>query len=506
MKLNFLKSIFKENKKRLKLPESILIKNIKKLNTLENIYIFENITIHNFSKKVFIPLLILDSSRGIYLFEYKEWSYNDLKDASISKAESTNQESSKEGLAFQKLHQFINQKLTKLSLDKEIPIFNFLLMQNLNADEYEHLDLTFKKLLPKNRIIFNDMEIDDISDKLNSTIEANSELYDAKNILSSLLGQYTIIKDDGGVEICSDEQIEFIEDDIDSVTVLSTPPASGKTSSILLKAITQKIKNENQKIIIIQNTPFATQKLRKRLLQTLDMGEIDIKSDDIEILTPLDLVNKHLKKINKLPLEVVLHIDKKLMKSGFNVADLILCDDTNLISKEFIEYLKHIQKKSSLILVQNYFDKTDNATTYHLSKNFRADKQKVIFKKSNPHAKALQLISKLLENHKANDILVISDNLRKKRLAEDLEFFIEDNTILLDSSKTPQEEDLVGLMLLSYSQVASMEAKFVILLDSCTSSTNEVNYAVSLSTDTTYIVYEKETDDIKELRISFEDK
>jgi len=504
MKLNFLKSIFKEKKKKLILPESILIKNIKKLNSSENLSVYENITIYHLSKKIFIPLLILDNSRGIYLFEYKEWSFNELKKASIKKA--TNQDSSKETLAFEKNHEIIKTKLATLALDKKIPIFNFLLMQNLNTDEYEHLDFTFQELLPKNRIIFNDMTIDEISEKLSTTVKKDNDLLDVKKVIGSLLGQYLILKDSDDFVMCSDEQIEFLEQELENLIVLNTPPSSGKTGSILLKAILEKLKNPKLKIIIIQATSFASSRLKDKLLKTLKKANIELDGDEIEIITPLELVNKHLSKLNKPKLEVILHIDSKLMKDNFKVADLILCDDTNLVSLEFIEYLKHIQKKSHLILVQNYFDKSDNATTYHLSKNFRIDKQKVIFKKSNPHAKALQLISKLLENNKATDILIITDNLRKKRLAEDLEFFIEDKVTLLDSSKSYLEQDIDGLLLVSYNQIASMESKFVILLDTCASSTNEVHYGVSLSTNTSYVVFEKETEDIKELKVSFENR
>jgi len=503
MKLNFFKSIFKENNSST-LLESTLIKNIKKLSDSDNLFVYENITIYHLSKKIFIPLLILDNYRGIYLFEYKEWSFNELKKASIKKA--SKQDSSKETLAFQKVHEFIKIKLDNLPNKEDINIFNFLLMQNLNTDEYEHLDFTFRKLLPKSRIIFNDMSIDDIEEKLSTDIKKNNTLLDVKTIMGSLLGQYTMLKDNGDFVICRDEQIGFLEQKLENIIVLNTPPSSGKTGSILLKAIVEKLKNPTLKIIIMQVTSFASSKLKDKLLNTLEKAKIELTVDDIEIITPLDLINKHLKKLNKAELEVILHIDAKLMKDNFKVADLILCDDTNLLPFLFIEYIKHIQKKSYLILVQNYFDKSDNATTYHLSKNFRIDKQKVIFKESNPHAKALQLIDKLLETNQAKDILVITDNLRKKRLAEDLEFFIKDKVLLLDTSKSYFEQDIDGLKLISYNQIAGMESKFVILLDTCASSTNEVHYGVGLSTDTSYVVFDKETEDIKELKVSFENR
>ena len=70
---------------------------------------------------------------GIYLFEYKEWSYDDLKNATVSKA--TNQDSSDKSLAYEKTHEFIRQKFNELTHNDGVEIHNYLLMENLNSDE-----------------------------------------------------------------------------------------------------------------------------------------------------------------------------------------------------------------------------------------------------------------------------------------------------------------------------------------------------------------------------------
>ena len=499
MKLNFLTSIFKENKKTLKAPQSLLIRKLKLLNDLDNIFIFENVNIYHKTESFTLPLLIINTLRGIYIFENKEWSYDDLKNASISK--SRQETSSQKSLAYEKKQELINSRLAEF-IDLKVPIYNFLLMENLNTEEYEYLDVSFQTLLPKNRIIFSDTPHNKILEKLNNSISLNTTLPDIKH---RLLVQYTVINN-GNSYLATQEQRDFITQDIQSNIILNGEAASGKTNSILLKALLEIIKNKKIKIIIIQATNIACDKLKHKFSQTIQESRLDIDINSIEIITPIKLINKHLRKLKKPQLEVFPHVDKSLLTNNFNSADLIICDDSHLQSYEFISYLQHIQKKHSLILVQNYESEIDNKTTCHLSKNFREKNRNIIFKKTNPHAKTLQIIANLLKHNNASDIIVVSDNIRKRKLYEDLEYFIKDEAILLDSSKNLLFKKLDGIILATYKQINSMESKFVILLDTCISPPNEVDYAINLSTDSSFIIYENESNDIEELRIKYENK
>ena len=499
MRLNFLTSIFKENRKTLKAPQSLLIRKLKLLNNLDNIFIFENVDIYHKTDSFTLPLLIIDTLRGIYIFENKEWSYDDLKNASISK--SRQEVSSQKSLAYEKKQELINSRLAEF-IDIKIPIYNFLLMENLNTKEYDYLDISFQTLLPKNRIIFSDTPHNKILEKLNNSISLNLVLPDIKH---KLLVQYSLIYN-GNFHLATQEQRDFITQDIQSNIILNGEPASGKTNSILLKALLEIIKNSKIKIIIIQATNIACDKLKHKFSQTVQESRLNINIDSVEIITPLKLINKHLRKLKKAQLEVFPHVDKSLLANNFNSADLILCDDSHLLSYEFISYLQHIQKKHSLILVQNYESELARKVTCHLSKNFREENRNIIFKKTNPHAKALQIIDNLLQYHKASDIIVVSDNARKKELHEDLEYFIKDEAILLDSSKNLLFKKLDGIILATYKQINAMESKFVILLDICISPPNEVDYAINLSTDSSFIIYEDESSDIEQLRIKYESK
>ncbi|WP_321778951.1 hypothetical protein [Sulfurimonas sp.] len=493
--MNIFSSLFKKKKQQLTLPDSLLIKKLKTVCKENSLSIYEDITIYHHTQSYFIPLLILNPNKGLYLFEYKEWSYDDLKNATISKA--SNQDSSSKNLAFEKTHQFIKQKFNELTHNDGVPIYNYLLMQNINSDEYVHLDESFKELLPFNKIMFNNSTEDEILQKIHNTPQPDTKMPSEVEIIGNLLVQYLIFSKDNTKHLASKEQVNFIDSKIEGTKTLSGSTNSGKTSSILLKAILESLRSPDLKIIILEPTVLACDLLKQRLLNIIEYAIIEINIDSIEIITPIAFVNKHLSKLKKPHLEVILHIDEKLMKNKNKVADFIICDDANLLSFEFIEYLKHIQKKSALILVNEYYDED---AEFIFKNNFVEKNVEIIFKEANQHAKALQIVSKLLQKNKAEEILIVSNNVTKNNLSEDLEFFIKDNAILLDSSINLQNQDLENLILCSYAQISSLNTKFVLLLDVEEASLNELKYALHLANDTAYVLYESESENIQILK------
>lgn len=495
MNISSIFSLFKKKPKTLKFPDSLLIKKLKEVSKNNNLSIYENITIYHHAQSFFIPLLILNPTKGIYLFEYKEWSYDDLKNATLTKA--TNQDPSSNALAYEKAHRFIKQKFNELTHNDGVSIYNFLLMPNLSSEKYQHLDESLKELLAHQKVIFSDSLESDIFHKLNEVPASESLMPDEVHIMGNLLIQYLILSQNNNMHLATSEQIEFIDSTTNGLETLRGSSYSGKTSSILLKAILETLRNAELKIIIIEPTTIACDILKQKLINIVEYAIIEVDITSIEIITPLDLVNKHLSKLKKPNLEVMLSIDDKLMLKNFNVADLIICDDSNLLSFEFINYLIHIQKNSSLILVNEHSDKE---STYEFKKSFKPAKLEVLFKQANQHAKALQIISSILKDNNSKDILVVSDNLSKRKLKDDLEFFIKDEAVLLDSSNNLISQDLDNLLLCSYSQISTMNSKFVILMDIADASLNEVKHAIHLALETAYILYEEDCENIKTLK------
>jgi len=313
-----------------------------------------------------------------------------------------------------------------------------------------------------------------------------------------LLVQYAILDNENEISICSNEQKNFIDKELNSYEELTGVSASGKSNLLLLKAITELLNNTTQKILIIKPTVLGCDILKKKLLDIVEHAIIEIDLTSIEIVTPLELINQHQVRLGRDKLHS-LEIDAKLMNKAFSVAELIMCDDANFFSFEFIAYLKHIQKKNKLLLVNP--DKENRE--FLLSKNFKEESRTIHFHKTNPHAKALHLIASLL-NRGETDILVVSNSLSREKLKDDLESFIENRAKILESSIHLINQEENRLSLCTYKDVNALSANHIILMDLCFTSKDEIEYAFNLSNTSVNVLYEEDCQEIKNLRNVYE--
>ncbi|MEA1983327.1 MAG: hypothetical protein U9N39_07275 [Campylobacterota bacterium] len=496
MNLTSLTSLFSKKNKTLKVPDSLLVKRLKELSQQSNLHIYKDVVIYHHTKSYQIPLMVLDHLRGIYIFEHKEWTFDELKNADIQKAEC--QEASSNTLAFENTHNIIRKKFNELIHNDGVPIFNYLLMENLNTYEYEHLTYPFKELIPQEKVIFSDSMPADIFKKLQAASDENHNLPSVDTIIGTLLVQYAIIDEKNDIHALTQEQMAFIDKELGSLENLNGLHGSGKSSLLLLKAMVEVFNKQSQSIIIIKPTILSCDIFKKKLLEMVERAIIEIDLTLIEIITPLELLNRHQDKLGRDRLSLV-EIDDKLMKKSFKVADLIMCDDADIYLPEFLPYLKHIQKNSSLLLV----NEPDDSSELLLNKNFRLKERTVSFHKTNPHAKALHLIASLI-NKNATDILVVSNTLSRQKLKDDLEHFIENEPNILDSTIHLNNQKDNNLSLCTYKDINALNSKHIILMDLCFTSKNEIEYAFNLSTISVDILYEEDCQEIKNLRSQYE--
>ena len=475
MNLSFLSSIFKKDNKSLSTPDSIIIKQLKEVSHSNSFSLFNNVTIYHHSTSYHISLILLDETRGLYIFEKKEWSYDDLKDASIEKA--NNQESSNETLSYQNTNNLIDKKFNELTHNNSVPTFNYLLMENLNSEQYNHLNDSFKELLPKDRVIFNDSSKEEILKKLHNARVSDVTLPSKNNIIGNLLIQYTMIDENNGLQICTQEQIDFIDAQTYGHETLNALPRSGKSNSLILKSIMYILNNKDEKVIIIKPTILACDILKKKLLDIVEHAIIEIDLTKISILTPAEL-----------------------MKNKFEIARFIMCDDSDLYEDSFLDKLTKMQSKKSLLFV----NKKVKDVKYAFTKSFIPTKREITFHKSNPHAKALLTISKLLLKKEAKSILIAGNSLTKEQLYNDLEHFIEENAYILDGSKNLINQDLGSVLLSSYADINELNSEHIILLDVCNSNFTQIQHAISTATKSINIIYKEECENINRLKEEYE--
>jgi len=490
-------SIFSSKNTTQPFPDSDLIKLLKKTAIEHNITIFQDLTLYHRDQSIFVPLMLLDMKHGLFLFEYKTWSYSELSGSYIEV--STNQHQAPNNLYFSKIQNFIVQKLSEIQNQDSMEISKFLLLEKLSIKEYEKLETNIKTMLPQKKLIFSDSTQAEILNSFQQTAILGFNAPTTEELTAGLLTQYLII-DTHAKHLATLEQRRFIDSTIENHQTLSAESYSGKSSSLVLKALQEKLKKSTYHPIIITPTKVACERLKQQLLNTIEYSFLSIDVTSIEILTPIELLNKHLKKLKKELLEDTLIIDHILMEKNVNLADLILCDDSDLLTREFINYLIHIQKNAGLLLV------TKEALFQEQQiflKSFKPLEKKFIFKQNNPYPQALQIIKNLLEENDAKDILIICSNTTKEHLNADLSYYINHKTSLLSSSTTMQDHKLKNLTLASYNRINAIHYKFVILLDICLASIQDLIYASNLATDSIYYLYD---DDACELITILKDK
>lgn len=492
MNLLSFNSLFQNSKNQASSSNSHLIKKISSSHELNNkFFVYANVTIYYHSKHIVIPFMILDKERGLYIFEHKAWTYKYLKNATIQKA---HQQTLKYNtLAYETLHEIINQKFDEVANIKRIPIYNYLLMENLTTHEYEELDDSLKELMPKVRIVFKDSSIDDVLSKIYVERIVQKPLPPITDILGNLLVQYTILDDYSKLHLCSQEQMNFINSNITDHETLYGTPRSGKTSVLLLKAIYEKLKDKSKEIIIVQTTTLACDILRKRLLEIIEHAIIDIEPTLIKIMTPVGVVNKSLDSQNKREIDSIEELDISEHQKSSDIADLILCDDADFMPVEFLFLIKSIQKRSSLLLV-----KKEQTNQYYLHKSYKENNVDIRVYRANIHAKTMQIVQKLLTKYSPKDILIVASDIIAKELEEDLQHFVENDIILLKSKNKLVFQDFDKLLVTTYKDIFGLSPKHIILVEPCLTSTNEFSHAFYLSQKSVHIIYEEKCEEIEE--------
>jgi len=476
MKSNFLLNIFKKRKKKNKLttPDSILVKKLKSICLENNYNVLENISIYHHSDSINIPLMVLDPKRGLYIFEYKDWSYEDLNKYELQK--SHNNEQSKNTLAYDKISNFINLKYNEILHNDCVKVFNYLLTENLTYKDYQHLSQEKKELLPNEKIIFSDTDEFDILKKLNDCCDIDDNLESSSFILANLLTQYLVLNKRIAT-LATEEQIAYIDDSLDyndnvGIISLNGLAQSGKTSTLILKAIYLKLLSEQNSVTIIEPTALSCDIVKQSILELIEYSIINIDVTSINVYTPDEFLNS-------------------------KASLYVFCDDASLIEDLKLEEIILKSAKSKLTLV-NPTESYEHF--YKLTKSFHT-KIDIEFLQQNPFAKAMHLIE---DNIKLDKTVLCASSLdSSEKLSEDLSSYLDNDTVLLDSSKKLIDQDKRPLTVCDYQNIYAQRNDIVILLDVCELSIQELSYAINLANEKVYIVYQDECDNIITLKKIF---
>ncbi len=476
MKFNFPSNLFKKDTKHIPTtPDSILIKKLKSVCEQNNLKVLENSTIYHHDKNIVVPLMILDPNRGLFILEYKDWTYEDLQYYELK--QSRNNQHSKNTLAFDKIEGFINTKLNEILHNDCVRFFNFLVAENLSFEDYKHLSDEKKALLPYSKVIFCDNEEDEILKKLRDASQIDNSLEEPDFILANMLTQYLILNK-GNISLASQEQINYITDsenfyESSNTICLNALALSGKTTSLILRSIYLKLLSKDNSVTIIEPTTLSCDMVKKSILELIEYTIVSVDITSIDVQTPNEFLN------SKTP-------------------KYVLCDDTPLIEKNLLKKIISKSKKSKLTLVnpqENY------EHSYKLTKSFHNDID-IEFIQNNPYALAMQKINSYSKD-KEKTILCVSNIDTNEKLSYDLASYISNEAIILDSSKHLIDQQKSSLTLSDYKNINAQRSDIVILLDICEVSQAELSYAINLADKKVFLIYQDECEAINTLKKIF---
>ncbi len=444
--------------------------------------LFEATYLYHHKKSIRLPLLLLVPHKGLLLFETVSWSADALQGACISLWHPSLQKP--KAIDVDETIEFIRQKCNYI-LHQELNItVAMVLFEQLRLQEFEQLDHSFQRLIPKSRALFHDETSSTILKKINAALSHHTLPLDTTTLLSTLFMQYTLPPDhfNSTATIADSAQQHYVDDDFLPRSTLVGPYGSGKSTLMLLKVLGTLLRDPKQHIMIITPSFSACDLLKQKMLAIIEHAIIDIDLSIIDVITPKQLLKHHAEQLYHTPHHPVC-ITEKMLRKPFHVADIIICDDADLLPSQFITYLQHLQHKRYLHLLCTH---KGNAVgeCYNLSKSYRAHPELMTLchhNLNNPHSyENIANIKFSIGNIYMQTILAFNDMLKMKcsgesaliitpnkalsqALYEQMREYIEDEIVLFDAHESMIDILFEHHIIVEQSAMASLYKEHVII-------------------------------------------
>jgi hypothetical protein len=286
-------------------------------------------------------------------------------------------------------------------------------------------------------------------------------MLDVSKLISTLFIQMLVIKDDGTIALTSKEQDKIINDESKGVTYISCKDGSGKSTTILLKAIFEHLKSPKLDITILEPTLLASDLLKKKLLEITEYSIVEIDFSKIHIITPHDI---------------------KKMRS-----DILLIDDFDIIG---VVDINLDTAKNNIFIFEKYNPKHTYAHT--LKENYIGQCKVNVINQDLYLSAFLKIAEILKSGARPSDIIIFSvnDEINHKVL-EDLPNFVDDSPVLLDKKKGLDTEVLEHIIVTKFDALHGLSRDFVIALDPVNVGDRVVNFIYSRAKKQIYVIYDK---------------
>ncbi len=287
------------------------------------------------SQEKTIKYMMIHPHIGVVLFNYFTHSFSDLKGVTASKAENSDENAD---IKTQDDKSIILNRFEETFLEQIAPVHSILICPKLSESEFDALDDSFHKLIPKEFTLFSD------SNNAKSLQALKQETkYDIDQIKQALFSELKVAQTN---TLMSKEQQKLIHTDLSKNSCVQGLPGSGKSSVLIAKALYEKQKNPDLELII-----FASRACNVHFLQSLIFNFIENSKWKIN---PADIKISNFESIGRRQRE----------KEKY---ELIVCDNVN---KGDLSNLHSLLKKDGQLLVSSNYELYD-FETYSLAKSYR---------------------------------------------------------------------------------------------------------------------------------------
>lgn len=472
---------------------------------------FVDTPVFHHKESIDIPFILFDPQRGLYLFERIDWTYTDLQGATLSAVDESNRAMS--ATQIETHRSFIHQKFQELLHHDGCNSVDFIIMDEITHAEYATLDASFKALLPETRIIFADEQSESVEIKLQNALERQESLYLAADIIGSLFFHMLILPDSlhQTPSLLNPSQQAYLHSQLQSKSILSGLCGSGKTTVMLLKALFEKLLDPALRVMIIVPTLASCEMLKHRLLEIIEHAIIDFDITGIDVITPDELLLRHAKTIyGKKTLQPV-QITSKMMTKKFDAADVIFCDDSYLLPKEFVKYLMHIQSKNMLQLIDTACS-SEEWQRFTLEGSFRIQEPLLPLCRDHAHVacpinepcfeaqtvdslflhSVLKLQRIIKKNPDATVIIVCPDKIIARRLVDQINEFLGNIAMLFNAYEHLVYHETKHHLAVLPEHLSGLQCSDVIILDPDTIPRQHLCYALHRAQHSVTMLYQNQ--------------
>lgn len=416
------------------------IQHLEKLFTTQA-QIFTDVPVFNQTQKHMIDYMMIHPQAGLILFNYFMYDVNELKGMTASPASSN---PSKADIKTSDVKNFLQQRFDEIFHTQLAPIRSILICPNLTEQDFDTLDTSFQELIPKDAALFSDTTNDRYKEIL---IQQDTETYDLKKIKRALFSELVVSKTRS---LMNKEQEDFLHQDFEENVVLYGLPGSGKSSTLIAKALYEKMKKPEINLMIFAKRACNVHNLQSLVFSFIENSHWGINPAEITV-SSFDTIKKRANEKEKF--------------------DLVVCDDLN--QEDLSSLLKLLNKNARLISSShNKIDALKNIPligSYRLSPSVCAAceglvvdnlKTSLSFLSGNTFMNVILTIANLLKEVPPTDISIVQTSKEELlTLQVEIDAYFSPITYLFDDN---EKKEGIGLYPLSH--LACLGSKYMIII------------------------------------------